>query len=98
MGERQSGWNFASSPRTYFGLLVGVPGERNSIVGNLLDVADGVETLLVVSCGERLERVGERKEMTREGVSFAVTSRYPHILTCRQSDSDLIPITNNLSL
>ena len=35
---------------SYFGLLVGVPGEGNGVVGNLLDVANGVEALLVVSC------------------------------------------------
>lgn len=51
---------FASSPlsRTYFGLLVGVPGEGNSVVGNLLNVADSVKTLLVVSCGEWVETGG----------------------------------------
>lgn len=35
---------------SYFGLFIGVPGERNGVVGNLLDVTDGVEALLVVSC------------------------------------------------
>lgn len=35
---------------SYFGFLVGVPGEGNGIVGNLLNVANGVEALLVVSC------------------------------------------------
>lgn len=33
----------------YFGLIVGVPGEGNGVVGNLLDVANGVEALFVVS-------------------------------------------------
>lgn len=44
--------------RSYFGLLVGVPGEGNGVVGNLLDVGDGVEALFVVSCGEQVGRVG----------------------------------------
>lgn len=35
---------------THLGLLVDVPGEGNGVVGDLLDVADGVEALLVVSC------------------------------------------------
>lgn len=35
---------------SYFGFLVGVPSEGNGIVGNLLNVANGVEALLVVSC------------------------------------------------
>ena len=39
----------------YLGLLVGVPGERNGIVGNLLNVANGVEALLVVSCDNKHE-------------------------------------------
>lgn len=34
---------------SYFGLIVGVPGEGNGIIGNLLDVANGVEALFVVS-------------------------------------------------
>lgn len=38
---------------SYFGLLVGVPGEGNGIIGNLLDVTDGVEALLVVSCKDK---------------------------------------------
>lgn len=35
---------------TYLCLLVDVPGEGYGIVRNLLNVADGVEALLVVSC------------------------------------------------
>lgn len=34
---------------SYFGLLVGVPSEGNGVIGNLLDVANGVEALFVVS-------------------------------------------------
>lgn len=87
--------------KSYFGLFVGVPGKGNGIVGNLFDVSDGVETLLVVSCGEGVGRVGERWEMTRKGVTLSVTSRYRHILPCRQSDSVQIKFRddpNNLSL
>lgn len=39
----------------HLGLLVGVPGERNGVIGNLLDVANGVEALLVVSCDNKQE-------------------------------------------
>lgn len=35
---------------TYLCFLVDVPGEGYGIVGDLLNVADGVEALLVVSC------------------------------------------------
>lgn len=35
---------------THLRLLVDVPGEGNGVVRDLLDVADGVEALLVVSC------------------------------------------------
>lgn len=38
---------------SYFSLLIGVPGEGNGVIGNLFDVADGVETLLVVSCNNK---------------------------------------------
>lgn len=34
--------------KAYLGLLVDVPGEGDGVVGDLLDVADGVEALLVV--------------------------------------------------
>lgn len=34
---------------SYFGLIAGVPGEGNGVIGNLLDVANGVEALFVVS-------------------------------------------------
>lgn len=38
---------------SYFGFVICVPGEGNGVVGNLLDVADGVEALLVVSCNKK---------------------------------------------
>lgn len=38
---------------SHLGLFVGVPGERNGVIGNLLDVANGVEALLVVSCDNK---------------------------------------------
>lgn len=40
---------------SYFGLLIGVPGEGNGIVGNLFNVANSVEALLVVSCNNQQE-------------------------------------------
>ncbi len=40
---------------SYFGLLIGVPGEGNGVIGNLLDVANGVKALLVVSCNNKQE-------------------------------------------
>lgn len=45
----------------YLCLLVDVPGEGNGVVGDLLNVADGVETLLVVGCGGAKVR-GQRGE------------------------------------
>lgn len=41
---------------SYFGLLVGVPREGNCIIGNLLNVANGVEALLVVSCDKKKKK------------------------------------------
>lgn len=38
---------------TYFGLLIGVPSEGNCIIRNLLNVANSVEALLVVSCDDK---------------------------------------------
>lgn len=38
---------------SYFGLLIGVPSEGNGVVGNLFNVANGVEALLVVSCNNK---------------------------------------------
>lgn len=35
---------------SHLGFLIGVPGEGNGIVGDLLDVADGIEALLVIGC------------------------------------------------
>lgn len=37
----------------YLCLLVDVPCERDSVVGDLLDVADGVKAFFVVSCGQK---------------------------------------------
>lgn len=39
----------------YLSLLVDVPGEGDGVVRDLLDVADGVETLLVVGYGPQRE-------------------------------------------
>ena len=35
---------------SHLSLLIDVPGERDGVVGDLLDVADGVETFLVIGC------------------------------------------------
>lgn len=35
---------------SYLGLLIDVPGEGDGVVGDLLNVVDGVEALLVISC------------------------------------------------
>ena len=40
---------FSSHFLSHLSLLVDVPGEGDGIVGDLLNVADGVEALLVVS-------------------------------------------------
>ncbi len=42
---------------SYFGLFIGVPGEGNGIVGNLLNISNGVEALLIVSCGNKQELI-----------------------------------------
>lgn len=39
--------------KAYLCLLVDVPCERDSVVRDLLDVADGVKAFLVVSCGQK---------------------------------------------
>ena len=50
-GKQQQKWTFVKFGLvSYFGLLAGVPGEGNGIIGNLFNVANGVEALLVVSC------------------------------------------------
>lgn len=71
--------------RSYFGLLVGVPGEGNGVIGNLLDVADGVETLLVVSCGKEKNAVSfQNNRQVRHFISVPIAAR-------RSYTTDLIP-------
>ena len=53
---------------THLGLLVHVPGEGNGIVGDLLDVPDGVEALLVISCNRQRE-----KDLSRAAVRWGST-------------------------
>lgn len=38
---------------TYLCLLVDVPCEGDSVVGDLFDIADGIKAFLVVSCGQK---------------------------------------------
>lgn len=70
---------------SYFGLLISVPGEGNGVIGNLLDVADGVETLLVVSCSKE-----------KNAVSFQSNRQVRHFISVpvaawRSYATDLIP-------
>lgn len=50
---------------SYFGLLVRVPGEGNGIVGNLLNVVDCVEALLIVSWRKKVQQLYKISEDQR---------------------------------
>lgn len=52
----------------YLGLLVGVPGEGNGVVGNLLNVGNGVEALLVVSWSDKTKRKSKDR-LRRKGIN-----------------------------
>ena len=52
----------------YLGLFVDIPSEGNGVVGNLLNVPNGVETLLVIRCKGGREG-GREVERGREGGS-----------------------------
>lgn len=53
LGKERPSWP------AHLGLLIHIPGEGNGVVGDLLDVPDGVEALLVISCN------GKRKYLSR---------------------------------
>lgn len=50
---------------SYFGLIAGVPGEGNGVIGNLLDVSNGVETLFVVGYETKQEFSDSLEAATR---------------------------------